>query len=119
MVCAKCEAADRSSNKTVGLACTDVWKPNGAGSDQRNERKVGSNKLLEAKRRYSAFTPVAGSAVRKGAGGSTSVGSAKRGASGMANVAQPYPKCKVCKVTVAKENATYCHSALFRIRIRT
>ena len=106
MVCAKCEAAERSK-KVTGLACTDVWKPDGVGSDQRNERKIGSNKLLEAKRRYAAMAPSGERAIRKGAGGSTSVGAIRRGAG--SNIAgQPFNKCDICKVTVAKEGAHLC-----------
>lgn len=130
MVCAKCEEAETKNRKSSTLAVTDVWKPSGTGSDQRNERKIGSNKLLEAKRRYASASPAAGTALRKGQGNltATDVGSKRRGA-GSAGAAmssstlpttststssakddQRFGKCKVCKVTVAKEGAKYCQS---------
>ncbi|KAL7009930.1 hypothetical protein EMMF5_000839 [Cystobasidiomycetes sp. EMM_F5] len=125
MVCAKCEASERSK-KTTTLAVTDVWKAAGSGSDQRNERKLGSNKLLEARRRYTSSVPAAGSALRKGKGNltATDVGSSKRGAG--ADVADgqkassegagksTFGKCKVCKVTVAKEGAKYCQRCAYK-----
>lgn len=104
MVCAKCEAAERASKKSTGLAVTDVWKPAGSGSDQRNERKIGTNKLLEARKRYAAPAPKAGSALKGGAG----VGPMRGGSSSSKD--QPFGKCKVCKVTVAKEGAKMCQS---------
>lgn len=100
MVCAKCEAAERASKKG-GLAVTDVWKPTGSGSDQRNERKIGTNKLLEARKRYAAPAPKAGAALKGGAG----LGPMRGGSS---SKDQPFAKCKVCKVTVAKEGAKMC-----------
>lgn len=53
MPCAKCEKKLAAGGKG-GLACTDVWRPTGAGGD-RNERKVGENKLLSAKSRASCL----------------------------------------------------------------
>lgn len=53
MPCAKCEKKLAAGGKG-GLACTDVWRPTGAGGD-RNERKVGENKLLSAKSRVSGL----------------------------------------------------------------
>ena len=111
MVCAKCEAKERAT-KTTSLAVTDVWKASGSGSDQRNERKVGGNKLLEAKKKYGGSVPSssgARSTVKPGAGGGagTGVGSSKRGAS----QTDQFGKCKVCKVTVAKTGAILCQRA--------
>lgn len=100
MVCAKCEQAARSKKQT-GLAVTDVWKPTGSGADQRNERKIGTNKLLEARKRYAAPAPKAGTSLKGGAG----IGSMRGGSSSRD---QPFGKCKVCKVTVAKEGAKMC-----------
>lgn len=123
MVCAKCEALERSK-KTTALAVTDVWKPSGKGSDERNERAMGSNKLLEAKRRYGGATPTAGAALKgKGNLTATDVGSGKRGAGSSSSLAglkasaaskDPlFGKCKVCKVVVAKEGAKYCQSTSY------
>jgi hypothetical protein len=105
MVCAKCEAAERASKKSTGLAVTDVWKASGSGSDQRNERNIGTNKLLEARKRYSAPVPTAGSGLKKGGG--AGIGAMRGGSS--AGKEQPFGKCKICKVTVAKEGAKMCH----------
>ena len=90
---------------------------NGSGSDQRNERKIGSNKLLEARKRYSAPTPIAGSAL-----GTTAKMAAAGGVGPMRTATasrhgpkeMPFGKCKVCKVTVAKEGAKYCQKCAYK-----
>lgn len=107
MVCKKCEAK-QVAKKDTSLAVTDVWKASGSGSDQRNERKVGGNKLLEAKKKYGGALP-ASSQKGAAAGAGTGVGSSKRGAS----QETPFPKCKVCKVTVSTPGALYCQSKCF------
>jgi hypothetical protein len=105
MVCAKCEAAEQASTKSTGLAVTDVWKASGSGSDQRNERQVGGNKLLESRKKYRTALPGSGSgAVKPGAGGA-GTGPLRRGATAPG---EQFGKCKVCRVTVAKKGAVLC-----------
>lgn len=89
MVCAKCEAADRASKKGTGLAVTDVWKATGSGSEQRNDRKIGGNKLLEAKKRYSSSVPAAGSAAAKRVAAATAAIAADAAAKANAPGARP------------------------------
>ncbi|KAK9893927.1 hypothetical protein P389DRAFT_147384 [Cystobasidium minutum MCA 4210] len=108
MVCAKCDAKEKASKRGTGLAVTDVWKPSGSGTDQRNERKIGTNKLLEAKKRYAPPAPKAGSALKGGAG----IGPMRGGSSSSKD--QPFGKCKVCKVTVAKEGAKMCQRCAYK-----
>lgn len=91
MVCSKCE---KKLSKSSSLACTDVWRSASSssssgssstttGGDNRNtQRKIGENKLLSSKARY---TPYAGSSKGGGAGGSSVT----------------FGKCEGCKVTVS------------------
>lgn len=104
MPCAKCEKKLAANGKSQ-LACTDVWRPAGAGGD-RNERKVGENKLLSAKARYSPYAPVAsGSKAAKSASG------------GKAALAVTFGKCEKCKSTVSKPGAIMCQCEYDRAKL--
>ncbi|ORY88996.1 hypothetical protein BCR35DRAFT_300756 [Leucosporidium creatinivorum] len=104
MPCAKCEKKLAAGGKSA-LACTDVWRPTGPGGD-RNERKVGENKLLSAKSRYSPYAPAA----------STSKGGAlnKSASGGKAAAAATFGKCETCKSTVARAGAKYCQACAYK-----
>lgn len=120
MVCAKCEKVGLVSASAVGLipafadslvsalqkyakssslACSDVWRPTGAAGDRNSVRKVGENKLLSSKNRYTPYSPAAGSS--KGGSGSGGIG-------GKAGTSVTFDKCIVCKVTCSRVGAKYC-----------
>ncbi|GAA6043986.1 hypothetical protein JCM8097_003425 [Rhodosporidiobolus ruineniae] len=90
MVCAKCE---KKLAKSSQVAAVDMWKP---ASERGASRKVGENKLLSSKSRYSPYAPAAGSS--KGGGGSKAATDA------------PVGKCETCRTTVARAGAKYCQA---------
>ncbi|GAA6010675.1 hypothetical protein JCM10207_007801 [Rhodosporidiobolus poonsookiae] len=94
MVCAKCEKklAKSSSNS---MACVDMWKSGGA--ERSGGRKVGENKLLSSKSRYSPYAP----------GGSKAGGS---GAGKTGDASGSVGKCLTCRTTVARAGAKYCQA---------
>ncbi|KAL8293164.1 hypothetical protein RQP46_000858 [Phenoliferia psychrophenolica] len=103
-VCAKCE---KKFAKSSSLACTDVWRPTGKGGEgARNERKVGENKLLSSKARYSPYAPVAGSS--KGGGGALGKAAAA------ASAGSTFGKCQKCLSTVSRAGAKYCQGCAYK-----
>ncbi|KAI5479252.1 cysteine-rich PDZ-binding protein [Pseudohyphozyma bogoriensis] len=105
MVCAKCE---KKLAKSSSLACTDVWRPTGSSGD-RNNRKIGENKLLSSKARYSPYAPPAAGSSKGAAAGSSKTGAAGAGAGGAT-----FGKCESCKVTVSRVGAKYCQSCAYK-----
>ncbi|KAM0754286.1 hypothetical protein T439DRAFT_323149 [Meredithblackwellia eburnea MCA 4105] len=103
MVCAKCEKK-LSKSSTSTLACTDVWRSAGPSGD-RNERKVGENKLLSAKARFSPYAPV------KKEGGELGKGKAKGREEGTIG------RCESCKSTVQRAGAKYCQGCAYKAGI--
>ncbi|GAA5874405.1 hypothetical protein JCM3774_005028 [Rhodotorula dairenensis] len=115
MVCAKCE---KKLAKQGTLAATDVWK--GAGQ-QNQQRKIGENKLLSSKSRYSPYAPPPSQA-------STSTipygELKKKGAKVAAAAADPLDlaggkggavaKCQVCKTVVARPGAKFCQGCAYK-----
>ncbi|BGP18451.1 hypothetical protein JCM10213v2_006517 [Rhodosporidiobolus nylandii] len=90
MVCARCEA---KLKKTSGVAAVDMW---GSASDRASQRKVGENKLLSSKARYSPYAP-----------GGSKAGGSSPGAGGKGK-AEVVGKCETCKTTVARAGAKFC-----------
>lgn len=86
MPCAKCEKKLAAGGKSQ-LAATDVWRSAGPGGD-RNERKIGENKLLSAKARYSPYAPPA----------SGSKGALKSASGGKAAQATTFGKCETASI---------------------
>lgn len=113
-MCAKCE---KKLAKQGTLAATDVWK--GAGQ-QNQQRKIGENKLLSSKSRYSPYAPppsskastsqvpygemkrAAKAGAKDPAGGGLDLAGGKGGA---------VAKCEVCKTVVARPGAKFCQGA--------
>jgi hypothetical protein len=94
-VCAKCEKKIAKER----VAATDVWSAPGSSG-----RKIGENKLLSSKARYSPYAPAAsGSGSKaKGKGKEVDVAGGKGGA---------VARCEVCKTVVARAGAKYCQGA--------
>ncbi|BGP56992.1 hypothetical protein JCM8202_003498 [Rhodotorula sphaerocarpa] len=119
MVCAKCE---KKIAKQGTLAATDVWK--GAGQDKQ-QRKIGENKLLSSKARYSPYAPpTAGSS--KASASEIPYGERKRAAKAAAAGKDPAPvdvaggkggavgRCEVCRSVVARPGARYCQGCAYK-----
>ncbi|GAA5980999.1 hypothetical protein JCM11641_001425 [Rhodosporidiobolus odoratus] len=99
MVCAKCEKKLAKSTAN-SAACVDMWASAGERSAQR---KVGENKLLSSKARYSPYAPPA----KAGASGSK--------AGGSKGTTEPaVGKCTTCRVTVARAGAKYCQGCAYK-----
>ncbi|KAM0790793.1 hypothetical protein ACM66B_004641 [Microbotryomycetes sp. NB124-2] len=107
MPCAKCEKKLAAQGKN-SLAATDVWRSAGPGGD-RNQRKVGENKLLSAKSRYSPYAPAA-STSKAGAG----PGSKTASKAGSSATATTIGRCETCGSTVARAGAKYCQSCAYK-----
>ncbi|KAK4336450.1 Cysteine-rich PDZ-binding protein [Rhodotorula toruloides] len=101
-VCAKCEKKIAKER----VAATDVWSAPGSSG-----RKIGENKLLSAKARYSPYAPAASGsgsgagAKGKGKGKEVDVAGGKGGAVG---------RCEVCKTVVARPGAKYCQGCAYK-----
>ncbi|KAK4047882.1 hypothetical protein OIO90_006043 [Microbotryomycetes sp. JL221] len=107
MPCAKCEKKLAAQGKS-SLAATDVWRSAGPGGD-RNQRKIGENKLLSSKSRYSPYIP-ASSGSKAGAAAGTS----KLGSKGASSAASSVGKCDTCGSTVARAGAKFCQSCAYK-----
>ncbi|GAA5960338.1 hypothetical protein JCM8115_001147 [Rhodotorula mucilaginosa] len=116
MVCAKCE---KKLAKQGTLAATDVWK--GAGQ-QNQQRKIGENKLLSSKSRYSPYAPPPSS---KASTSQVPYGERKRAAkagaaaeAGTLDLAGgkggAVAKCEVCKTVVARPGAKFCQGCAYK-----
>ncbi|POY70686.1 hypothetical protein BMF94_6300 [Rhodotorula taiwanensis] len=117
MVCAKCE---KKLAKQGTLAATDVWK--GAGQ-QNQQRKIGENKLLSSKARYSPYAPPTAGASSSSSASSMPYGERnKRAKAGKGEDATAGPdlaggkggavgRCEVCRSVVARPGAKYCQGA--------
>lgn len=70
--------------------CRDVWRPTGTGD--RNNRKIGENKLLNSKARFSPYAPVA-SGSKSGSSTASSI---------------TFGKCEKCRSTVSRAGAKFC-----------
>ncbi|GAA5940744.1 cysteine-rich PDZ-binding protein [Sporobolomyces koalae] len=107
MVCAKCEKKLAKSSSS-SLACSDVWR-SASGSSASAEagrnttRKLGENKLLSSKARYSPYAP-----PPKTPTGALSSGKGKGKESGTIG------KCVFCKSTVARPEAMYCQGCAYK-----
>jgi len=90
------------------MAATSVWdKPGTIGA--AGGRKVGENKLLSSKARYSPYAPSAAGAAgdKKGKGkGKAAAGADLAGGSGGA-----VARCEVCRSVTARPGAKYCQGA--------
>jgi hypothetical protein len=102
-VCAKCE---KKLAKQGTLAATDVWK--GAGQ-QNQQRKIGENKLLSSKSRYSPYATPPSKASTSQVPYGERKRAAKAGAAAEAGTLDlaggkggAVAKCEVCKTVVAK-----------------
>lgn len=94
MPCAKCEKKLAASGRN-SLATTDVWRSAGAGGD-RNDRKVGENKLLSGKSRYSPYAPAA----------SGSKAALKSASGGKAAQALTFGKCETVSIKMKAVSLT-------------
>ncbi|GAA6062657.1 hypothetical protein JCM10212_000557 [Sporobolomyces blumeae] len=122
MVCAKCEKKLAKSSSS-SLACSDVWRsastPSIAGASTKlsagtatleagrnSTRKVGENKLLSSKARYSPYAPPPPTKGKGGALATTAKGAGKDSAT--------IGKCTFCKSTVARPGALYCQGCAYK-----
>lgn len=115
-VCAKCERKIAKSG-TGGVAASDVWNKPGPSSSSSagtaSGRKVGENKLLSSKARYSPYAPTAAaSADRKGKGKAGAGAADLAGGSGGA-----VARCEVCRSVTARPGAKYCQGALMDLSL--
>ncbi|GAA5936623.1 hypothetical protein JCM1841_004630 [Sporobolomyces salmonicolor] len=106
MVCAKCEKKLAKSSSS-SLACSDVWRPAAGPSTSeagRNAtRKVGENKLLSSKARYSPYAPP------------TAVGGKGKGVAGVGGKeTATMGKCETCRSTVARAGAKFCQGCAYK-----
>lgn len=108
-VCAKCE---KKLAKQGTLAATDVWK--GAGQ-QNQQRKIGENKLLSSKSRYSPYATPPSKASTSQVPYGERKRAAKAGAAAEAGTLDlaggkggAVAKCEVCKTVVARPGAKFC-----------
>ncbi|SCZ88989.1 BZ3500_MvSof-1268-A1-R1_Chr1-1g00877 [Microbotryum saponariae] len=108
MPCAKCEKALYAKGKS-SLACTDVWRAAGAAGDRNTDRKIGENKLLSSKARYSPYAPAAAAGTARGA-----VAGSSKGLGGVVDGKSTFGKCETCKVTVARAGAKFCQSCAYK-----
>ncbi|GAA5899808.1 hypothetical protein JCM6882_005440 [Rhodosporidiobolus microsporus] len=104
MVCAKCEKKLAKSSGSQ-VAAVDMWK---SASERGASRKIGENKLLSSKSRYSPYAP-GGS---KAGGSSSSAGASGSKGGGLSTPA--VGKCTTCKVTVAREGNKYCQGCAYK-----
>ncbi|GAA5885776.1 hypothetical protein JCM16303_006059 [Sporobolomyces ruberrimus] len=123
MVCAKCEKK-LSKTSSSSLACSDVWRSASTSTSsssttleggRNSTRKLGENKLLSSKARYSPYAPPTktpttgalnnrpGLAAKVGIKGG--VGAKESGTIG---------KCGFCKSTVARPEAIYCQGCAYK-----
>ncbi|TNY22919.1 hypothetical protein DMC30DRAFT_414659 [Rhodotorula diobovata] len=113
LVCAKCERKIAKSG-TGGVAASDVWNKPGPSSSSSagtaSGRKVGENKLLSSKARYSPYAPTAAaSADRKGKGKAGAGAADLAGGSGGA-----VARCEVCRSVTARPGAKYCQGCAYK-----
>ncbi|GAA6016338.1 hypothetical protein JCM11491_006822 [Sporobolomyces phaffii] len=108
MVCAKCEKK-LSKSSSSSLACSDVWR-SAAGSSSSTEagrnttRKLGENKLLSSKARYSPYAPPA----------KTPTGALNKAGKAGTKESGTIGKCVFCKSTVARPEAMYCQGCAYK-----
>ncbi|GAA5839561.1 hypothetical protein JCM5353_001726 [Sporobolomyces roseus] len=113
MVCAKCEKK-LSKSSSSSLACSDVWRSAASSSTasstteagRNTTRKLGENKLLSSKARYSPYAPPAKSSGSLASKAGGKVGGGKESAS--------IGKCVFCKSTVARPEAMYCQGCAYK-----
>ncbi|GAA5897250.1 cysteine-rich PDZ-binding protein [Sporobolomyces salmoneus] len=117
MVCAKCEKK-LSKSSSSSLACSDVWRSassSSSGSSSTPEagrnttRKLGENKLLSSKARYSPYAP-----PTKTAGGALSKPGVAAAVGLKGKEKATIGKCAFCKSTVARPEAQYCQSCAYK-----
>ncbi|GAA5989460.1 hypothetical protein JCM5350_005926 [Sporobolomyces pararoseus] len=114
MVCAKCEKK-LSKSSSSSLACSDVWRSASSSSNtteagRNTTRKLGENKLLSSKARYSPYAP-----PPKGPTGALNKpGASKVGGKAGGKESGTIGKCVFCKSTVARPEAMYCQSCAYK-----
>ncbi|GAA5921906.1 hypothetical protein JCM3775_003409 [Rhodotorula graminis] len=107
MVCAKCEKKLAKAGVSQ-MAATSVWdKP---GTSAAGGRKVGENKLLSSKARYSPYAPAAAGAAgdKKGKGKATGATDLAGGSGGAV------ARCEVCRSVTARPGAKYCQGCAYK-----
>ncbi|BGP42088.1 hypothetical protein JCM10450v2_006174 [Rhodotorula kratochvilovae] len=98
MVCAKCEKKLAKAGAST-MAATDVWNAPGSSG-----RKVGENKLLSSKARYSPYAPAAD---KKGKGKAAAADVAGGAGGAVA-------RCEVCRSVTARPGAKYCQGCAYK-----
>ncbi|GAA5827384.1 hypothetical protein JCM3770_000546 [Rhodotorula araucariae] len=103
MVCAKCEKKLAKAGAST-MAATDVWRAPGSSG-----RKVGENKLLSSKARYSPYAPATDSKAKgKGKATATAAADVAGGAGGAV------ARCEVCRSVTARPGAKYCQGCAYK-----
>ncbi|GAA6007294.1 cysteine-rich PDZ-binding protein [Rhodotorula paludigena] len=104
MVCAKCEKKLAKSGAST-MAATDVWKAPGSSG-----RKVGENKLLSSKARYSPYAPAPSSSAGKG----KEKGKEKGGMDVAGGSGGTVGRCETCRSVVARPGAKFCQGCAYK-----